>query len=199
MDSLDLIALRVRSGLPLVLQRVPLQLGARTAAQVLAERLERPVEVVTDAFAAKPDAVRVIDARPLRADTFQRWDEGRAQLGDERSPLVVLLDVHSGKALLAAAPHLSSWAGGVQLPEEKSVRPARSEEELTLGRAALRRALYEHPELRETHPRVPIGVMIGSDRLFLGEGDVYPLQAAREELDEGILYITRLCEEVDLD
>lgn len=199
MDSLDLIALRVRSGLPLVLQRVPLQLGARTAAQVLAERLERPVEVVTDAFAAKPDAVRVIDARPLRADTFQRWDEGRAQLGDERSPLVVLLDVHSGKALLAAAPHLSSWAGGVQLPEEKSVRPARSEEELTLGRAALRRALYEHPELRETHPRVPIGVMIGSDRLFLGEGDVYPLQAAREQLDEGILYITRLCEEVDLD
>jgi hypothetical protein len=198
-DSLDLVAIQVQVGLPVVLQRVPRKLDVQTAAQGLAERLERPVEVVIDAFAAKPDAVRVIDGRPLRADNFRRWDEGRAQLGDERSPLVVLLDVHSGKALLAAAPHLSSWAGGVQLPEEKSVRPARSEEELTLGRAALRRALYEHPELRETHPRVPIGVMIGADRLFLGEGGVYPLQAAREELDEGILYITRLCEEVGLE
>lgn len=199
MDSLDLVVMQVRSGLPLVLQRVPRQLDARSAAHTLAERLQRPVEVVTDAFAAKPDAVRVIDARPLRSDTFRRWDEGRAQLGDERSPLVVLLDVHSGKALLAAAPHLSSWAGGVQLPEEKSVRPARSDEELELGRAALRRVLYQRPELGETHPRVPIGVIIGSDRLFLGEGGVYPLQAAREELDEGILYITRLCEEVGLD
>jgi hypothetical protein len=199
MDSLDMVKLRVQARLPVVLQRVPRDLDAQAAAKGLAKRLRRPTEVVTDAFGAKPDAVRVIDARPLRADTFRQWDEGRAQLGDERSPLVVLLDVHSGKALLAAAPHLSSWAGGVQLPEEKSVRPARSDEELTLGRAALRRVLYQRPELRETHPRVPIGIMIGSDRLFLGEGDVYPLQAAREEFDEGILYITRLCEEVGLD
>lgn len=199
MDSLDLVVMRVRSGLPLVLQRVPRQLDAQSAARTLAERLERPVEVVTDAFAAKPDAVRVIDARPLRADTFQRWDEGRAQLGDERSPLVVLLDVHSGKALLTAAPHLSSWAGGVELPEEKSVRPALSDQEVVLGRAALRRQLHARPALRETHPGVPIGVVIGSDRLFLGEGGVHPIQAAREELDEGIVYITRLSEEVGLE
>ena len=194
-----MVALRIQAGLPVVLQRVPLRLDARSAAKGLEERLQHSVEVVTDAFAAKPNTVRVIDARSLRADTFRGWDEGRAQLGDERSPLVVLLDVNSGKALLAAAPHLSSWAGGVQLPEEKSVRPARSDEELSLGRAALRRVLYQQPELRETHPRVPIGIMIGSDRLFLGEGGVYPLQAAREEFDEGILYITRLCEEVGLE
>jgi hypothetical protein len=198
-DSLDLVALRVGAGLPLVLQRVPRRLDAQAAAHGLAERLRRPVEIVTDAFIAKSDAVRVIDARPLRTDTFQRWDERRAQLGDNRSPLVVLLDANSGKALLKAAPHLSSWAGGVQLPEEKDVRPARSDEELASGRAALQSILYNRPSLYETHSRVPIGVMVGSKRLFLGEGDVYPLQAAREELDEGILYITRLCEEVGLE
>ena len=199
MDSLDLVALRVRAGLPLVLQRVPLRLDVQSAALGLAERLRRPVEVVTDAFATKPDAVRIIDARPLRSDTFRRWDEGRAQLGDERSPLVVLLDVHSGKALLAAASHLSSWAGGVQLPEEQLVCPALSDKEVALGRAALRRQLHARPALRQTHSRAPIGVVVGSDQLFLGEGGVHPLQAAREELDEGILYITRLSEEVGLE
>lgn len=199
MDSLDLVALRVRAGLPLVLQRVPLRLDSQTAAQGLAERLQRPVEVVTDIFAAKLDAVRVIDARPLRVDTFRQWDEGRAQLGDERSPLVVLLDVHSGKALLAAAPHLSSWAGGVQLPEEQLVCPALSDKDVALGRAALQRQIHRWPSLRKTHSRAPIGVVIGSERLFLGEGGVHPFQAAREELDEGILYITRLSEEVGLE
>ncbi|MCK6515209.1 hypothetical protein L6R46_09170 [Myxococcota bacterium] len=194
-----MVKLRVRARLPVVLQRVPRRLDAQAAAKGLAKRLRRPTEVVTDAFSSRTGTVRVIDARTLRADTFRHWDEGRHQLGDEKSPLIVLLDVNSGKALLAAAPHLSSWAGGVQLPEEKEVRAARSDEELALGRAALQRVLHLRPSLRQTHPRVPIGIMIGSDRLFLGEGDVYPLQAAREEFDEGILFITRLCEEVGLE
>lgn len=198
LDSLDVVALRIQSGLPVVLQRVPRRLDAQAVARGLIERVGRAAAVVTDAFTGRSEAVRVIDGRSLRAETFRQWDEDRAQLGDERSPLVVLLDVNSTKALLANAPHLSSWAGGVQLPEEKDVRPARSDDELALGRAALRRILQVRSELRQTHSRVPIGVVLGSDQLFLGEGGVYPLQAAREELDEGIVYITRLCEEVGL-
>ncbi|MEY3210343.1 MAG: hypothetical protein RIT28_824 [Pseudomonadota bacterium] len=198
MDSLDAVVLAFESGLPVVLQRVPRSLSAQTAADILTERLGRPVSVVVEPF-TQPEGVRVIDGRPLRAEQFERWDQGRHQLGDAVSPLLVLLDVNSGTTLLQRAPHLASWSGGVRLPLEREVRLATSPEEIKLGQAALRRALHAMPELREAHYRAPIGVLVGSDRLFRGEGGVAPLVAAREALDEGILYVTRLIEEVALD
>jgi hypothetical protein len=185
MTSADLVAAELEAGARLVLQRVP----RSTTAEVFAAALSWGVVVNASAFPL-PGHVRVLDAR-LVAD-FSDWDRRRAELGTPDSPLVVLLDVVSARALLQAAPQACSWAGGVRMPAERTVRGARSEEELAIGARALVRALQRNPEFAATHAGLSVGVDILSERLFAGRRDAGILDLARENLDEGIIFIAQL-------
>ncbi|MFH1466908.1 MAG: hypothetical protein ABIO70_21165 [Pseudomonadota bacterium] len=185
MTSVDLVAAEIRAGALMVLQRVPRNCTAACIAAAL------PGGVAVDAPAPPmPNQVRVFDARLVR--DFSDWDRRRAELGTPDSPLVVLLDVVSARTLLRAAPQACSWAGGVRLPAERTVRGARSEEELTLGARALVRALQENPEFSEAHAGLSVGVDILSERLFVGRRDAGILDLARENLDEGIVYLAEI-------
>lgn len=196
MTTAEAVALSLQAGLPVVLQRVARATSAQGFVHELQALLGTPCAVVQAPIDRAPVGVRVLDARQASRDTFLAWDHQRARLGDASSPLVVLLDAASGRTLLQVAPHLSSWAGGVRLPVEPLVRTARSDQELRLGQNALRRVLHERPELRQED--APIGVVLGSDRVFVGLPEVSPLAQARDELDEGTVYVTRIAEEENL-
>ena len=194
-DSASLAALDLLGGADLVLQRVPRATSADAIATRLVEELDREGNVVHAADTVSPGAVRVLDGRALGEDTFSRWDRARATLAMAGSPLVVLLNVEAGRRLLRAAPHVASWAGGVRLPAESVIQIAQSEAQLEAGRAALSRALQSDPALAVRAAGRSVGVVIGSDRVFVMSPDASVVDQARCELDEGLLYVARVGDE----
>lgn len=196
MTSTEQVALRIGAGMPVVLQRVPREAQAETLAAQLRDLLERATTCVSDPFEAHPDTVRVLDARGRTRDDFATWEPRRGLLGDNSSPLVVLLDAATARDLLIGAPHVASWAGGVQLPLEKTVRAARSEAELRMGANAFSRIRSENHETLAAFLGRTVAVQIGTDRLFVPTLGASALDAAREELDEGLVYLVRVTDEL---
>lgn len=195
MSTAEAVALQVLAELPVVLQRIPSALSCDAFIAALREQLAGEIVRVTDPLEARPTCVRVLDARQGTEQTFRSWEARRAELGTLRSPLVVLLNAESTRALLRAAPHVASWAGGVQLPVERSVRPAQSEQELRLGSNALSRIRRAQADLLRAYLGRTIGVQLGADRVFVPTLGASALDAAREELDEGIIYMVRVDDE----
>lgn len=187
-NTAELIAVLLLAGQRVVLQRVARTMSAAGLAEQLTTLTERPCGVVTDPLSQTPGVVRVLDARMFGVEQFAAWEPAREQLGTPESPLVVMLDMVSGPAILRAAPHVVSWAGGVRLPAERLVRFARGPDEIALGQRALRNALHEHPEFARRNLGVTVVVDIASERLFEPRRDVSAISRAREELDEGIAY-----------
>lgn len=195
MTSADQVALQIQAGQGVVLQRVPRDALAEPFAYQLGELLDRATTCVKDPFEAHPDAVRVLDARGLTREGFATWEPRRALLGDSASPLVVLLDAATARDLLTGAPHVASWAGGVQLPLERSVRAARSEAELRMGANAFSRIRAENREVLAAFLGRTVAVQIGTDRLFVPTLGASALEAAREELDDGLVYLVQVTDE----
>ena len=174
-----------------VLLRVPRRASAAELVRGLMDQGLDAV-VVEQALPLVEGRVRVLDARLYREADFEGWDVQREILSSPSSPLLVLLDVASGTSLLRTAPHLVSWAGGVWMVAEPTVRPAHTEEELELGRAALRRALAEDESFRVAHMGQTVAVDLLTGRLFAGGPDGGALQEARIYLDEGTVFLERL-------
>lgn len=177
--SMEQVALELAAGRIVVLQRVPPQLTALAAMEELAQ------------YTGQPAPVRLIDARGWLEDRFIGWDIRRAVLASEASPLVVLLDVLATRSILTAAPQTCSWAGGVRMPVEKVVRLARSPSEIALGKTRLSEWMDAEPGWK-THLGEPVAIDLGSGRVFWGRELASPLAVAREYLDEGIVYMTRV-------
>jgi hypothetical protein len=190
MRSVDRVALAL-NGSPVVLQRVPRPTRSEEFAVELEAITGRPARSV-DGVAIVPRVIRVLDGRTRDAANFETWDRDRASLASEESPLVVLLDVASAALVARAAPHFTSWASGIWMPAEDVVRPARSDDEVALGEATLRRALEEDPAFRDAHRGEFVGVDLLTGRLFAPKPDGGAIAAAKEQLDEGLLYLTRL-------
>lgn len=173
----------------------PLVVFQRVVPGVTADLLA--VTLTTDTgltFVASKDAFE--DAAPNIVDwrtgfDFAALDAHRPALVERKHPLVVCLDVASSKALLTHAPQTASYCSGVQLPHPSGVRPARTDEEVRLGRDILARRLREEPEA-DLHRGESVGVSISSGRLFFRQGGRSPLQIAEEELDAAILYVGRV-------
>lgn len=194
MLDLTPVALELQAGQPLILQRVRRSVTAAEVAGVLQEHLDRPVRVVAEPTEAGEEGVRVWDARQSKESSFDGWDVQRATLASSDNALVVLLDVVTSTWLIVAAPHVVSWAGGVRLPCPPSVRPALSEEEIRLGERLLREALAERPGLRAQLGGLSLAVDLASGRIFTTRGGTPPLSLARDHMDEGVVWITRLQE-----
>lgn len=194
-DSATLVALDVSGGALVVLQRVPRSTTAESMARRLREELGSEVRVVHSPEAVADAAVRVLDGRSLRHDTFARWDQMRPTLARPGSPLVVLLNVEATRALLQAAPHVASWAGGVRLPAEPIIAETRTPAQREAGRLAFARALQADPTLRIRAQGRSVGVVIGSGRTFIMRPDAHIEDQARSELDEGLIYISRVGDE----
>ena len=192
MHITERLKLELEAGALLVLQRVSPSLTAEALAVGLSSALEGPVELVIEPFTEGPRPPRLLDARSLPPGAFHSWEPRRAELALSDAPLIVLLDVDTGRRLLREAPHVASWAGGVRMPSEPTVRPAETAQERRLGRNALSRAQSERPELADRWDGQTLGVAIGSDRLFFPSTSASALQQARAEMDEGILYLHRL-------
>lgn len=181
MTSGERVATDLAAGAQVVLQRVPRSMSA----EALAAELE--ATLVTDWGPPIPGMLRVIDARQRAAD-FVDLDLRRAVLATVDSPLVVVLDAASARAMLADAPHLASWAGGVWLPGERAVRYVESDAERERGRILLRRRLIE--EGLDVQVRgLSVGVDLATTRLFVPRGDDDAITLARRSLDEGIVHV----------
>lgn len=191
----EMVSWLVRSGHPLILQRFSRTVTADSTARTLAELLDRPACVVTEATQKVEGQTRVLDARMFPAERFKAWETMRAKMADSGSPLIVMLDMVSGRTILSAAPHIVSWAGGVRLPVERLVRTVDTEAEIDLGRRALRNALLAAPEFGRRNLGVTVAVDAVSEQLFEPRADATALQRAREELDEGLVLLKRLTEE----
>lgn len=122
--TLPRVAFDLRSGAPLVLQRVGRSTTPDEVAAGLSAQLGSPVRVAPH-FDDTAD-VAVIDGRSLRATDFATWDPRRATLVPPGASRVVLLDVATASWLLQNAPHTASWAGGVNLPADPTVRAPRA-------------------------------------------------------------------------
>lgn len=192
MDVAERLKLEIDTGALLILQRVSPGLSSEALADQLSSALGSPVEAVIEPFTDGPGPPRLLDARSLPPGAFHSWEPRRAELALPDAPLIVLLDVASGRRLLREAPHVATWAGGVRMPPEPTVRPAETAQERRLGRNALSRAQSERPELADRWDGQTLGVAIGSDRLFFPSTSASALQQARAEMDEGILYLHRL-------
>lgn len=192
MDTVDTVSLALATDAIAVLQRVPRGALADEFAARIAKATGRPIRLVESPTPPVLGEIRVLDGRKIPPGGFEDWDEHREELATPEAPLVVMLDVVSARQLLREAPHVASWAGGIRLPVEALVRPAASVQERRMGRNALSRVLHEHPELVSERDGEIVGVEIGSDRLFLQLPDTSPLQRARLELDEGMIYLVRL-------
>lgn len=182
------IAFDLRSGAPLVLQRVGRSTTSEEVAAALAAELGSPVRAASRLDDAS--GVAVIDGRSLRDTDFATWDLRRATLVPPGASRVVLLDAATASWLLQNAPHTASWAGGVSLPADPAVRAAQSDEELEAGAALFDRWL------REGHGAALRGQVVALDlvsgRAFVGRVDASPLAVAQEQLDEGIVYVERV-------
>ncbi len=195
MTTVDQIALLIRANLPVILQRVPRWFTAEQVAAELTALLERTTQVVSDPLGLNPPTVRILDGRQMTEREAQRWEIGRASLGTPDSPLVVLLDAASARVVLRTAPHVTSWAGGVQLQVEHTVRPTQTEQERRLGNNAFSRVRKESRELLETFLGYTIGVDLGTERIFVPTLAASALDAAREELDEGLIHMVRVTDD----
>ncbi len=185
---LDAIALTVASGARVQFQRVPPGIDAPGLAAALVGATGVSFRACADLF--EDATAAVVDLRS--GFDFSGLDPERARLVERVHPVVVLLDVASSKALLRGAPQTAFICGGVHLPHPSGVRPARTEQEVQLGRDILARELRAHPSEAAAHRGGSVGVSIASGRLFFREGERLPMEQAEEELDEGIVYLGRV-------
>lgn len=186
------IAIELQAGQPLILQRVRRAVNAEALAASLAAQAGEDVHVVATPWEACAAGPRVMDARRALEADFDDWDVRRATLATPERPLVVLLDVVTSTWLLVAAPHVASWAGGVRLPVPPSVRPALSEEEIGAGKRQLRDALAESPGLAAELAGLTFAVDLASGRIFKPRPSTSALELARDAMDEGVVWVTRL-------
>lgn len=183
--TLDRVQLELTAGMPVVLLRVP-RVPTSVVADGLAARLG--AGPLVDNPTSPAEGWRLLDARGWPQSRFEAWDAVRGMVGPG---LVVLLDVGAADAITRAAPQFTSWAGGIRLPLESGVRPARSEQELAVGASVLARALAADPTLR-THSGETIAVDLLTERVFLPRSDASALELAQEKLDQGVVYVVRL-------
>jgi hypothetical protein len=181
--SASRVATDLAAGAQVVLQRVPRSMAADTFASALG----RPAAVVTAWSGPIAGTIRVLDARQ-RVPDFADLDGQRAFLATADSPLVVLLDAASARAMLADAPHLASWAGGVWLPGERAVRYANNEAERERGHILLARRIGEEG-LQDVAFGRSVGVDLATTRVFVPSGDDDAITLARRALDEGIVHV----------
>lgn len=186
MSVVPRVAAQLEAGAPLVLQRAGRSTAVGEFAAALGECLQRDVRVATE-WDEVAD-VAVLDARSLSRDEFARWDAVRATLVPPGGQRVVLLDAVSAGALLASAPHVASWAGGVWLPEPELVGVVQTEKDMEVGRRLLREWSERHPG----HAGEWVGIDLQSGRVFRRTGDASEVDAAREALDEGLVYRGRV-------
>lgn len=176
------------AGAPVTLQRVTPGQTAEQFAAAWAALAGTPVSVATDLFG--PQRPSVVD---LRGGVDFSWlDARRSDLAAIPGQMLVLVDVQTGRALLRQAPQTASWAGGVHLPHPSAVRPARTDQEVQLGREMLARALREAGPAVHRKSGESVGLNLADARLFFREPHRRPLEAAEEELDEGIIYVGRV-------
>ena len=186
------VVLELQAGQPLILQRVRRAVTAESAARSLSTALGSPVQVVNSPWEPGEAGCRVMDARRAGEASFDDWDVRRATMTTPDRPLVVLLDVVTSTWLLVAAPHVASWAGGVRLPTPPSVRPALSDDEIKVGERLLREALAESPGLAAELVGRTFAVDLASGRIFVPRLTTSALELARDAMDEGVVWMTRL-------
>lgn len=192
MNSAALLALELRAGLPLALQRVRRSETAEAFAAELGDSLDGAVRVVSHPLEPPGEGVRVLDGRRFREEDFAAWDMERARLASAEHPLVILLDVATTRWLLQAAPHVASWASGVRLPVPSAVRVARSKDELAAGRRWLQRLLRDDPVFSARHHGMTIAIDLLTGKDFVPSPPTTALERARDNLDEGIVFVTRI-------
>ena len=170
----DRVVLELLGGARLVLQRVARGTDAGAFARYLEASTGRATALVVGRVPAIEGSVRLLDARGWTSGAFVGWDAIRATLATPAAQLVVLLDVAAARALSSAAPQVASWAGGIRLPVEAAVRPARTREEEERGRAALQRAMEEEPDRLQKLIGEVIAIDLFSERVFVGRPDAGP-------------------------
>jgi hypothetical protein len=180
-----------RAGARVILQRVPRAVHAGEVGEALVT-LGLTAAVVSSPWEPTGADADVLDLRGDDVATMQSLDTRRHDLEARTTALIALLDVATGRRLAQHAPHLLSWAGGVRLPPVSMVRVARTDEELALGAAALQRALAALGAVRATLVGRTVAVDLASEQLFTGRADGSALDVARENLDEGIVFLARV-------
>lgn len=183
------LALELAAGARLLLQRVgrgetPSSLAAEVRAAGGPEL--RSAEV----WGAALGGAAAWDLRGWGPGRFADWDPRRGWFEDH-GPVVVLLDVGAAAALTAEAPHVVSWAGGVRLPDPGLVRVAATGEERTLGERLLADWAHDHPEEAQGLRGRTVGVDLAGGRIFTWAGPRSPMEAARDQLDEGVIHLRR--------
>lgn len=196
-ESAEAVALELDTGAWCVLQRVPAGTDADAFASALSDRISAECRQVEDVdFSGQVGPVRLLDARRrVRPRDYAGWDPGRSSLAGPDRPLVVLLNVPASLALLRGAPQVASWAGGVRLPAEPHVRATETDAEEQLGRRKLRTRLHQDPELAERLQGLTFAVELSTGRIFTPSPDSVALLVAAENLDQGVVYVTRLEDE----
>lgn len=189
--SADAVASRIQLGQFIVLQRVRRSMSALDFVRALARRVGRPCVVIQDPLNEAPSGVRVLDGRSVTASTFAAWQECRSNLGSPASPLVVLLDISSELRILESAPHLVSWAGGVQSPVEP-IATTRTHAQAQQGQRSLRNALVGDPKFASRNMGRLIAVEISSERLFEARPGESAYDVASGALDDGLLHLLTL-------
>ncbi len=191
-ESVERLAMAILAGSPVLFQRVARSVRADDFVSALARASGLPFVAGKDVYAdAVPTVVDLrIDSAPVNG-----LDPHRARLLDRRHPLVVLLDLASSKLLLQHSPQTASICGGVAMASPSAVRPARTDDEVRLGRDILPRRLRESAQEALKHRGESVAVNLADGRLFFRLGDRLPLAQAQEELDEGIVYVGRVPDE----
>lgn len=181
----------VQAGARVILQRVPRSLRASELGAALSG-LGMTASVVSSPWEPTGSQVDVVDARGHDAESLEALDTRRHDLEARTTSLLLLLDVATGRRLARHAPHVLSWAGGVRLPPVVPVRTAQTEEELSLGESAFHRALAALGPRRANLVGHTVAVDLASEQVFMGRSDGSALDVARENLDEGIVFMGRV-------
>lgn len=184
------LALELGAGARLLLQRLGRAEGVGAVAAAVRAAGGPALHAVGAWQPAPAGAVAAWDLRGWGPGRFTGWDPRRGWF-EEHGPVVIFLDVGAAAALSAEAPHVLSWAGGVRLPDPALVRVASSDAERAAGERLLADWAHDHPEEARAQQDRTVGADLASGRVFTWLGPRSPMEAARDQLDEGVVHLRR--------